>query len=174
MQDQNIAAKGNFHCGEDQMRSLKFELFADYFKFYLQDEAANGDLSDSWSDEAVARLLVVAPGIVGIGTVRNMIVPVLLEIHDQEPALDLSDWDQVVECGLEAGSGRIIVAGSMDYLPDAARVELAAGAYRVRASYGALDSLSADGLDGADHYRVQLWPGAPVAPSIVKQRIAAR
>jgi hypothetical protein len=121
-----------------------------------------------------SRGYAVAPGTVGIGTVRNMTVPGLLEIHGQEPAPDFSDWDHVVECSLEAGSGRIIVAGTMDYLPDAARVALAPGAYRVRVSYGGLDSLSADGLDGADHYRVQLWPGAPLALRIVKERIAAR
>ena len=26
-----------------------FDLFADYHQFYLQDEAAEGDLSDSWT-----------------------------------------------------------------------------------------------------------------------------
>lgn len=32
----------------------KFKLFADYFQFYIQDEDADGNLSDSWNDEAVA------------------------------------------------------------------------------------------------------------------------
>jgi hypothetical protein len=67
------------------MRSFNFSLFADYFQFYLQDEAASGDLSQSWNEEATGRLLAIAPGTIGVGTVRNSSVPVLLEIHDQEP-----------------------------------------------------------------------------------------
>jgi len=65
----------------------RFNLFADYFQFYLQDEAASGDLSAAWTEEAVARLLAVAPGTVGIGTVRNMEVPVSLEIFASAPPL---------------------------------------------------------------------------------------
>ncbi len=30
------------------MNSTRLNLFADYFQFYLQDESAEGDLSDSW------------------------------------------------------------------------------------------------------------------------------
>ena len=54
----------------------KLELSADYHQFYLQDEEASGDLSDSWSKEAVERLLAIAPGTVGVGTVREDDVPV--------------------------------------------------------------------------------------------------
>ena len=54
----------------------EFTLFADYFQFYLQDEAASGDLSEAWTVDAVDRLLAVSPGVIGIGTVRNMDVPV--------------------------------------------------------------------------------------------------
>ena len=43
-----------------------FNLFADCFQVYLQDEAIDGDLSESWTDEAVTRLLAAAPGTVGI------------------------------------------------------------------------------------------------------------
>jgi hypothetical protein len=54
---------------------FEFKLFADYFQFYLQDERAGGDLSESWTQEAVDRLLATAPGTIGVGTVRNMDVP---------------------------------------------------------------------------------------------------
>jgi len=42
-------------------RRREFELFADYFQFYLQDESATGDLSDSWTEEGVERQLVLTP-----------------------------------------------------------------------------------------------------------------
>lgn len=154
------------------MRSLNFSLFADYFQFYLQDEAASGDLSQSWDEEATGRLLAVAPGTIGVGTVRNSSVPVLLEIHDQEPNDDFRAWDHVVECSLDVSSGRAVIAGCTDYFPDAARIVVPPGHYRARVSYGALDTLSEseDGLNGDDRYRVQLWLAAPMAPRVVKQR----
>jgi hypothetical protein len=152
------------------MRSLELSLFADYFQFYIQDEGATGDMSDSWNEEATARLFAVAPGAIGIGTVRNVDVPVVVEIHDQEPAEDLSQWDYVIEAELNVPSGRIIAAGCTDYFPDAKRIEVAPGSYCARVSYGALDSVSEDGLTGDDRYRVQLWLGPPLPVRILKQR----
>src|SRR5258707_278824 len=126
--------------GDTEIKSLELSLFADYFQFYIQDEAALGDLSQSWSEEAVSRLLAIAPGTIGIGTVRNMRIPVVIEIHDQEPDNDFSDWDHIVEAALDVTSGRIVVAGCTDYFPDAKRIEIPSGSYRARVSYGALDT----------------------------------
>jgi hypothetical protein len=155
-----------------KIKSLELSLFADYFQFYIQDEAAAGDLSQSWSQEAVDRLLAIAPGTIGIGTVRNMDVPVAIEIHDQEPDDDSSEWDYVVEAALNVASGRIVAAGCTDYFPDALRVEVPSGSYRVRVSYGGLDSISKDGLSGQDHYRVQLWLAPSTAVHVLKQRLS--
>jgi hypothetical protein len=152
------------------MPSHDFTIFADYFQFYIQDEPADGDLSEAWSDEAVARLLAVAPGVVGIGTVRNMDVPVSIEILDKEPILTLSSWDHVVECSMSVQSGRIVVAGCTDYFPDAVRIEVAPGTYRVRVRYSGLNSLSPDGLDGDDRYRLELWQAPAIVPTVIKQR----
>lgn len=138
------------------MRRFDYELSADYFQFYLQDESAEGNLGDSWTESAVARLLAVAPGTVGVGTVRNMKVPVCVEVLDAEPVLDLDSWDHMTECSLEVPTGRIVIAGCTDYFPDAARIEVDPGTYRARISYGSLHTLSGDALDGGDHCRVQL------------------
>ena len=154
------------------MRRFEYELFADYFQFYLQDESAEGNLGDSWTDEAVTRLLALAPGTVGVGTVRNMNVPVTVEVLDAEPDSDLDSWDHVTECSLEVATGRIVIAGCTDYFPDAARIEAKPGTYRVRVSYGSLDTLSEDGLDGNDRYRVQLWQATAIEPCVLKQRAA--
>lgn len=147
-----------------------FNLFADYFQFYLQDEAANGDLSDAWTEEAVARLLAVAPGAVGIGTVRNMEVPVSLEIFASEPPVDVAAYDHIVEGPLSVGSKKLVIAGCTDYYPEAARVDVTPGSYRVRVCYSGLNSLSQDGLEGDDHYHLQLWPAPMTDVAVVKQR----
>ena len=152
------------------MRPSQHRLFADYFQFYIQDEPAEGNLGEAWSREAVERMLAVIPGVVGIGTFRNWHVPVTLEVHDGEPKDDHSGWDQVVECDLNVASGRIVVAGCTDHLPDAVRIEVTPGNYLVRVSFGAPTKLSDDGLDADDRYRVQLWPRSPIASRVLVQR----
>jgi len=154
------------------MTAYNLELFADYFQFYVQDDDRTiGDLSSAWTPEAVDHLLAVGPGVVGVGTVRNMNVPVTIEIHDREPPGDLDLWEHVTECGLEVRTGRLVVAGCTDYFPDAKRIQVGPGIYKVRVSCGGLDTLSEDGLEGDDRYRLQLWPAQSIgSPQVVKQR----
>lgn len=145
-------------------------LFADYYQFYVQDETANGDLSDAWTDHAVTRLLAVAPGVVGVGTIRNMDVPVTIDIVDREPPADFGVFDHVVECSLLTESARIVVASCTDYFPEAVRIDILPGLYRVRVCYSGLNSLSTDGLRGNDRYTLYLWQAPPIEPVVLKQR----
>ena len=148
-----------------------YTLFADYFQFYLQDECADGNLGDAWTDTAVNDLLALAPGTIGVGTVRNMDVPVEVEILDGPPQNDLAQWDHVMECGIVVPSGRLVIAGCTDYFPDAARLNIASGTYRARIYYGDLDSLREDGLTGDDHYRIVLWPSNDLTRNVIKRRV---
>lgn len=150
----------------------RLSLFADYFQFYLQDEAADGNLSDAWTDEAVARLLAVAPGTVGVGTVRNTEVPVSLEVVASEPPTDLAAYDHVVECPLSVTSGNLVIAGCTDYFPEATRIPVQPGTYRVRICFSGLDSQAEDGLEGEDRYHLQLWLAPLNDVVVLKQRVA--
>jgi hypothetical protein len=153
------------------MPEFHFELFADYFQFYLQDEQASGDLSDSWSPDAVKNLLALAPGTIGVGTVRNMTVPVTVETRETEPSNDdFNAWDHINECSIDVPSGRLVIAGCTDYFPDAARLSLEPGCYRARIYYGELDSLGEDQLEGNDHYKIVLWQVDKAEPKVLKQR----
>ncbi len=149
--------------------SYSYELFADYHQFYLQDEEADGDLSDSWTEQATKDLIAVAPGTIGVGTVRDMDIPVIVEIHDTEPEDELNQWSHVTGCSIEVSSGKIVIAGCTDYFPDAARIEVPPGIYQARIYYGALDSLSDDGLEGDDNYKVALWLGEQIEPKVTKR-----
>ncbi|MES2379787.1 MAG: hypothetical protein V4538_02015 [Bacteroidota bacterium] len=139
---------------------IKLELFADYFQFYIQDEKVDGDLGDKWTTEAVEQLLATADGTIGVGTVRNMYVPVTIKTFDIEPPF-LTDNENVIvqinECDIEISSGKIVIAGCTDYFPEAKRIELKNGIYRARLYYGNLDKISDDGLDGDDFYEIHLW-----------------
>jgi len=152
------------------MSSYRYILFADYFQFYLQDEKVDGNLSDAWTEQAVQDLLAIAPGTIGVGAVRNMDVPVEVELLQSTPSESFDAWDQVNECDIEIRSGTLVIAGCTDYFPDAARIKVEPGGYRARVYYGKLDSLSEDGLDGDDHYKVSLWMSEPSGLHILKRR----
>lgn len=153
------------------MKTRSLKLFADYFQFHLMDAKAELRIDeDLWTPEAVARLLTTSPGVVLVGTVRNVEVPVEIRVQAAEPDARLDGWDHVVHCSLEVPSGQIVVAGSSDYGSDGERIQVDPGTYRVQVCYGSLDSLSEDGLKGEDHYRVTLWPGTETRTRVLKQR----
>lgn len=148
--------------------TLELTVFADYFQFYLLDETAQEETDGLWTEEALERLLVSDGRTVGIGTVRNMAVPVAISVLPMEPDNDFDAWDMVNDCSLSLPSGTLVVLGGTAYFPDAPRLAVEPGDYRVRISYAGLDTVSEDGLDGDDFYRVQLWPGRP-RPMLVRK-----
>ena len=82
-------------------------LFADYHQFYLQDDDLRfGDLSDAWTEEASERMMAVADHVVGIGTARNMDVPVHIYVGTELPNLDPASWDRVNRASLACDTGR--------------------------------------------------------------------
>lgn len=140
------------------MEKYNLNVFADYFQFLVQDEHASGDISELWTEQAVKDLIVVKNDVIGIGTVRNMTVPFTVEIIENcSNAYSSEKWDQIVECSIDISSGKIVVIGGTDYFPDAPRIKVTPDKYRARIFYGNLDSISDDGLDGNDKYKIVLW-----------------
>ncbi|MCH4811854.1 hypothetical protein [Vreelandella neptunia] len=76
-------------------------------------------------------MLAMAEGVVGVGTARNMLVPVAVEVLETAPPALLERFDHVVEGSLEVSNGTLVIAGCTDYLPDAARLPIAKGGYAV-------------------------------------------
>ena len=99
-----------------------------------------------------------------------MEVTVEVEIVEAEPSETFEAWDQVNECDIEIMSGSTVIAGCTDYFPEAARIKVKPGSYRARIYYGSLDSLSEDGLDGDDHYKLVLWMSEPKGLRVLKGR----
>jgi hypothetical protein len=142
------------------INEIKLELFADYFQFYIQDEKVDGDLSNKWTTETVEQLLATTDGTIGVGTVRNMDVPITIKTFETEPPFLMDNENaigQINECDIEVSSGTIVIAGCTEYFRDAKRIKLKNGIYRARLYYGNLDKLSEDGLDGDDFYEIHLW-----------------
>lgn len=147
--------------------SRHYEIFADYFQFYLWDAGKMPEPPTDYVEADLRNRIKAAPFVVVIQPVRNMDVPVVLDLGDAPPPLDLDAWDHVAEASLDLPSGRLEIhectGGSIDIL------DVPPGSYRVRACFAGLGTLSDDGLDGEDRYHLTLWP-APAAPvEVLKQ-----
>ncbi|TDR94801.1 hypothetical protein [Enterovirga rhinocerotis] len=145
----------------------RYEIFADYHQFYLWDHARQPSSALDYTDEDVRRRIKASLFIVVVQPERNMTVPVEVEIASRAPDLALDAWDHVAEASLELPSGRLEIhectGGSIDILP------VAPGCHRVRLHCAGLGTLSEDGLDGDDRYRLVIWPAPFAEIAVLKQ-----
>lgn len=149
------------------MSTHLLKVFADYNQFYLWDAGSNPVPPDDYTDEDIQRMVKRAPCVVVVQPVRNMEVPVELELCEHEPQFELSNWDHVVNCALELPTGQLQVhectgGPVLDLL-------VPSGTYQLRVLFGGLGTLSENGLDGNDRYRIEAWPGPTRELEIVKQ-----
>lgn len=154
------------------LERYQYQVFADYFQFYVEDENPEDRTEHIWDDEKNIELgLAIGKGIIAVGTERNFTVPFTLEIHDSAPANDdFSIWSRINECSINLPSGTLVIFGCTDYRPDAARVKISPQCYRARIYYGALDSVTKLNK-GDDHYKMILWAAPFAEIKILKERI---
>ncbi|MCM2413551.1 MULTISPECIES: hypothetical protein [unclassified Streptomyces] len=155
--------------------TTELTLFADYFQIHVSDADSDGDLSDAWTEQAVADHLAVAPDALGIGTAVNVNVSVTVVVLPQEPSDDSSEFDHVVEAGLYVSLGHLTVLGCTDYAPEAAAFEVPPGWNRVRVSRSNLaraakaDVDSHESPETTEKIRIQVW-AAPESPAKIIKR----
>ncbi|MCP4131051.1 MAG: ankyrin repeat domain-containing protein [bacterium] len=149
--------------------TYKFELFADCYQVHLVDDQKEKINTDfSWDEESVDNLFIGREYAIGIGTVRNMSVPVSVTLVDTEPDINFYPYDNVIESCIHIKSGRMLVSGPMPS-NDIKKIALDEGEYRVLVLYKNLDSLSWDGLSGDDSYHIYLWPSNKKGTVIIKK-----
>lgn len=155
--------------------TTELTLFADYFQVHVSDADSEGDLSDAWTDQAVADHLAVARDALGIGTTVNVNVSVTVAVLMQEPSEDSSEFDHVVEGSLCVPSGRLAVLGCTDYAPDAATFDVPPGWNRVRVSQSNLDRAVQADVDSdespetTEKIRIQVWPASKGPAKLIKR-----
>ncbi len=150
-----------------KMERHKLEVFADYHQFYLWDAGVRPSAPENYTDEDMRNMVKVADNVIVILPVRNMDVPVELELHDTDPGRETEAWDHVVELGVQMPRGKL----QIQECTGEAVLELSVepGSYSVRACFGGLETLSEDGLDGEDRYRIVMWPGEAMPLNVIKQ-----
>ncbi|MEZ5424828.1 MAG: hypothetical protein R2747_01065 [Pyrinomonadaceae bacterium] len=138
------------------IKKSDFEVYADYHQFYLEDENASREVENMWSEEEFKRMLGAKKDYIYVGTARYETVPVIVEIHDSAPVLEIEKYSRINECSLRIKSEKLVLSGCTEYWPDAPRIEIEPAIYRVRILYGNLETVK-DDWEGDDFYILQLW-----------------
>ncbi|MER6218950.1 hypothetical protein ABT213_33660 [Streptomyces sp. NPDC001674] len=155
--------------------ATNLELFADYHQIHVMDEESEGDFGDAWTEQTILDGLGITDGALAIGTPLNVTVAVSVHVLAEQPDDDRDDFDHVVEASLHLASGRLVVMGCTDYLPDAARFDMPADWIRVRASrrnFAAAVDADIDSYESpetAEQLRLQAWPALFSPPHIIKR-----
>ncbi|MEU2074492.1 hypothetical protein [Streptomyces sp. NPDC013489] len=158
--------------------ATNLELFADYFQIYVMDddsEATETGIGDVWTEQAALDGLGVDEHALAIGTAVNVTVDVTIDLLTSQPDDDSDDFDHVVEASLNLASGRLVVLGCTDYIPDAARFDMPAGWIRIRTSRRNLQAAAfpdpdcEDEPEDMEEIRIQAWPAPHSQPDIIKR-----
>ncbi|MFJ3661911.1 hypothetical protein ACIPPM_15765 [Streptomyces sp. NPDC090119] len=154
---------------------MRIRLFADYCQIHILDESSEGELAERWTNEALTDRLVAVRDILGIRTEVDVDVQVEISSTSGRPSLDMDPYDHVVEASVEIPSGRMVVMGCSDYLPDATRVEVEPGWVRIRvqksnlANAVAADLESDESPETIERIKVDVWPEDPSGVRVLKQ-----
>ncbi len=143
----------------------RLTIFADYYQFYVADQAKT-TFPEDWIDEDVTNRAKIEDGVVVICPVRNMEVPVEVEIWNSEPHIAWGRWQHIIEAPLVTSG--IIKIDECTGEPQA-HFSVEPGIYTVRALFRGLDTLSDDGLDGQDFYEIQIWKAYYPGLRVLKQ-----
>jgi hypothetical protein len=153
------------------MDQHEFSIFAEHFQFYVQDKDTDNLLSIYWDEDSREDLFAQSDEIIGIATVRNMEVPVIVSLIDKEPKDEaLDEWDHVVQSQISIPSGKLLITGPTSPEDESMTIEVAPGTYGIRAYYAMLDEIDAEGFEGEDFYKVALWKtDKPIATEVLKR-----
>jgi hypothetical protein len=144
-----------------------------YFQFFVQDPAADGsDVFDPRTTNLIeSQRFVCGDGMLIVRVISEYTrIPITVEFdRDVPPAIDLDQWDRVIECSLDIRSSEIVFAGCPDGPVHGRFGALAVhpGRYRLRVCYGGQNTVQSDGETG-DHYLIQIWPSKEATSKVLK------
>ena len=155
---------------------MQLKVFADYFQIHVLDEGSETELDDAWNEQTLSDRIVAVHDILGIRTEVNVDVDVDLVWHASPPRLEAEAFDHVAEASIEIPSGRMVVMGCTDYLPEAPRFDVTPGLVRIRVQKSNLRAATLADIDSdqstetIERIRIDTWPAAaPSGPDVVKR-----
>ena len=133
----------------------RLEIYADYFQIHIQTKM--DDFEIEWNTSQLENLIAQTSSGITIGTVRNMEVPLTIEVFKKRPNINFDEWDQINECSLEVSNNELLISGGSDGIDETKHISISNGTYKALILYKGLSTISMDGLDGDDSYYLYLW-----------------
>ena|SRR6185312_6024393 len=149
------------------MLRLTFSHAPNYFQFYLRDPGVR-ERAGAAQAAALTRDGFSADGSeIAIRTLSEYSDVAIMVEYDSAGfgPPELSKWDHVVECAIEAKHGKLVLEGCTDAAPFG-EIDLPAGRYRVRIYFGGQFSGEIDGST-EDFYLLQIWPSEDLAVRVL-------
>ncbi|GGY19076.1 hypothetical protein GCM10007386_55620 [Pseudoduganella dura] len=146
----------------------RFNIFADYFQFIVQDENSEDDFSSIWTEEALHSMVAVGETAICPGTLRNVDVPVEVHVLEAEPAVVLERYDHIVEGAFRSPTGRLVAMGCTENFLDAPRFQIAPGNCRFLYLISGAQTITTEWESAEDLYCLYIWPGEARDPHLLK------
>ena len=147
----------NINRAGNEPKRHHFEIFADYYQIFIEDMDNCIQREVNWSDKQImAKLYTYENGFI-IGTVRNLDVPLTIEVYPEKPNVNVEAFDHLNLTCFEVTGDGIFISGTTDYVADFHKLQLSKGHYGAYVGHKGLSSISEDGLEGDDAYFVWLW-----------------
>jgi hypothetical protein len=171
-------------CGEHDERGgassvvRELQVESDYGQIYIYDPQTQIPDEDATEDDnqlqramndgyESRRFVGYDTGLVDLITPSqyNSNASMRIEVSEDAPPLDSTDWDHVVEVPLPVPSGTLCFQASGGGTPVETRIP--PGLYRARLS--GRDYVAGTGeIEGHESYRLQLWPAEEAEPRVIK------
>lgn len=152
---------------------IELHIPGDHFQFYIEDETAHVDTSNIWDTVPEETSIVVAPGWIGVSTVRfGGIFNISINVLTDMPQLEYSQWDKIVACSIELHSSQIVIWSPENDFAQAPRIAVASGIYTCWICFAHINDVQDElAEDGDDSYHIFLWPGKHQAPLVLYRRL---
>lgn len=145
---------------------FKLSFLTFYGQFYICDKGSPSATDDDsfWTDDAVQARLAIGEGILGVSIANNSEFNGEFELRTEEVnEIEFSNFDHVVEAGLEVTSGTLQVLGCPHSNMEL-ETAVIPGPYRIRICSSNLNSDKNE-----DHYRIVIWPSNNLRLKVLKQ-----
>ena len=144
------------------MDLLPFRVCPDYSQFYLEDSGGPYDAPEDVEEKDLRRRFQVSSGIIAVYTYDPNTLSGEVVIEEDEPALDLDEWDHVGECRLNVTSGGLALRTPTTPPSPFKMIPLVQGVYWVRIHFRGLWRYTSDDPNDPDRetlefVRFTLW-----------------
>ncbi len=124
-----------------EFREYEYKILAAGAALYFSDDDAQVDADALWKDILPQQMLVAGDGVFSVRAELDCYVKVLVAVRETELELAEAEFTLLGGCLLDVPSGRIVIAGSAELFPDAARIPVSPALYRVAVYAGSLDTI---------------------------------